>query len=86
MLRKYFKTALYPDGLEKVNKTLKMQMKEKDVIYPSRTSLGGEKETVKGLGYNNIFLTSLIFLIRMCHFSVSWETALGLYVHSDERM
>lgn len=86
MLRKYFKTALYPDDLEKVNKTLKMQMKEKDVIYPSRTSLGGEKETVKGLGYNNIFLTSLVFLIRMCHFSVSWETALGLYVYSDERM
>lgn len=24
MLRKYLKTPLYPDGLEKVNKTLKM--------------------------------------------------------------
>lgn len=45
MLRKYFKTALYPDGSEKVNKTLKMQMKKQDVIYPSRTCLGGEKET-----------------------------------------
>lgn len=28
MLRKYLKTALYPDGSEKVNKTLKMQMKK----------------------------------------------------------
>lgn len=45
MLRKYLKTALYPDGSEKVNKTLKMQMKKQDVIYPSRTCLGGEKET-----------------------------------------
>lgn len=69
MLRKYFKTALYPDGLEKVNKTLKMQMKEKAVLYPSRTSLEGEKETVKGLGYNYTFLTSLFF-IQMCHFTV----------------
>lgn len=43
MLRKYLKTALYPGGSVKVNKTLKMQMKL-DVIYPSRTSLGGEKE------------------------------------------
>lgn len=59
-------------------------MKEKDVIYPSRTSLGGEKETVKGLGYNDTFQTSLFF-IWMCHFTVSWETALGLYVYSDER-
>lgn len=84
MLRKYLKTALYPDGLEKVNKTLKMQMKEKDVIYPSRTSLGGEKETVKGLVYNNTFLTS-IFFIWICHFTVSCETALRLYVYSDER-
>lgn len=44
MLRKYLKTALYPGGSAKVNKTLKMQMKKLDVIYPSRTSLGGEKE------------------------------------------
>lgn len=36
-------------------------MKENVVIYPSRTSLGGEKETVKGLGYNYTFLTSLFF-------------------------
>lgn len=43
-LRKYLKTALYPDGSEKVNKTLKMQMKKQDVIYPSRTCLGGEKK------------------------------------------
>lgn len=41
----YLKTALYPDGNEKVNTTLKMQMKKQDVIYPSRTCLGGEKET-----------------------------------------
>lgn len=32
-------------ALKKVNKTLKMQMKKQDVIYPSRTCLGGEKET-----------------------------------------
>lgn len=45
MLRNYLKTALYPDGSEKVNKTLKMQMKKLDVIYPSRTCLEGEKKT-----------------------------------------
>lgn len=44
MLRTYLKTALYPGDSEKVNKTLKMQMKKQDVIYPSRTSLGGKNE------------------------------------------
>jgi len=45
ILRKYLKIALYPDGSEKVNKTLKMQMKKQDVIYPGRTCLEEEKET-----------------------------------------
>lgn len=50
-------------------------MKEKDVIYPSRTSLGGEKETVKGLGYNYTFLTSLFLygcVISLFHGRLHW--------------
>lgn len=43
-----------------------------------------KKDRVKGLGYNYTFLTSDLF-IWMCHFTVSWETAQGLYVYSDER-
>lgn len=70
MLRKYLKTVLYPDVLEKVNKTLKMQMKENVVIYPSRTSLGGEKETVKRLGYNYIYLSNISFFLYGCVISL----------------
>lgn len=50
-------------------------MKEKDAIYPSRTSLGGEKETVKGLGYNYTFLTSLFLygcVISLFHGRLHW--------------
>lgn len=58
-------------------------MKKQDVIYPDRTCLGGGKDRVKGASYNYTFLASDLF-IWICHFTVSWETALRPTVYSDE--
>lgn len=41
-----------------------------------------KRDRVKGAGYNYTFL---FIWIWMCHFTVSWESALGLNVYSDER-